>query len=310
MVNTRTKYLGLTASGIFAALLISCASDGNNDGAETQNVGQQPATPTSTASMSELQNTDALLRAAQGSRGAARTGAKSCFDSLDACTGDGGAMSQACIDQLKGCLPKAPPAPIGCPDIPEPTSDQIAAADDLVGQADDLVGQVGDLIGDVQTAVDDVINDILDGGIVLPTPPDGGFPFPTGGGGGRGPGGHNKGRGDGGAPHFGDGGVPQFPAFPPIDGDASIGGGEICGVPLPTVPVGALAACAETAAKDLKAGTDPIAVATAAFECIEAPFADDIAALCGEATTACGQPDAPPNICGHVSEVCTALTSP
>jgi hypothetical protein len=307
MVNTRTKYLGLGASGLCAALLISCASEGNDDGAETQNVGQ--LAPTSTASMSELQNTDALLRAAQGSAGAARTGARGCFDSLDACSGDGGTMSQACIDQLKGCLPKAPPAPIGCSDIPEPTPDQIAAADDLVGQADDLVGQVGDLIGDVQTAVDDVINELLDGGIALPTRPDGGFPFPTGaGGGGRGPGGHNKGTGGRGG--FGDGGVPQFPGFPPIDGDASIGGGEICGVPLPTVPVGALASCAETAAKDLQAGADPIEVATAALECIEAPFADDIAALCTDATALCGQADAPPNICGHVKEACAALTSP
>jgi hypothetical protein len=81
--------------------------------------------------------------------------------------------------------------------------------------------------------------------------------------------------GDGGVSHTRDGGAPPFPAFPPIDGDASIGGGEICGVPLPVVPIGALAACADKAAKDLAAGTDPISVATDALGCIEEPFADD-----------------------------------
>lgn len=312
MLNSRTKHLGLAASGALAALLISCASDGNGDGAESQNVGEQPAS-TGSGSMSELQNKDALLRAAQGSAGAARAGAMSCFDSLDACAGDGGAIDQACIDQLTGCLPKAPPAPIGCPTIPEPTPEQIAALDDAVGRADDLVGDVADFVGEVQDAVDDIVGELLDGGIAFPAPPDGGFQFPPSGGGRR-PGDKQGGGraglfGDGGVPSFGDGGV-SLPPLPPIDGDASIGGGEICGVPLPTVPVGALAGCAEQAAEDLQAGTDPISVAGAALECIEAPFADDIAQLCGDATALCGEPDAPPNLCAHVKEACTALTSP
>jgi hypothetical protein len=305
MLKTRTKYLGVGASAAFAALLISCASDGNDDGAGSQNVGREPVAPT--GSMSELENTDVLLRAAQGSAGAARADAKACFDGLGACAGDGGAPDPACIEKLKGCLPKAPRAPIGCPPIPEPTADDIAAVDDAVGQLDDLTGQVVDFVDDVTMAVDDIVGQILDGGIALP---DGGFPFPPSGGG-RGPGGHNRGNGgfggDGGAPRSRDGGAPPFP---PIDGDASIGGGEICGVPLPVVPIGALAACADQAAKDLAAGTDPISVATTALGCIEEPFADDIAQLCSDATAMCGQPDAPPNICGHVKEACTLLTSP
>jgi hypothetical protein len=317
MLNTRNRYLGLAASSAFAALLISCASDGKDDGAESQNVGQQPVAPTGTGSMSELENTDALLRAAQGSAGAARAGAMSCFNGFGTCKGDGGAIDQACIDQLKGCLPKAPPTPMGCPPLPEPTGEQIAAADDAVGAVDDLAGDVIDFVGEVGDAVDEAVATILDGGIAFPTFPDGGFPLPPSGGGRPG---HDKsggGRGfggDGGVGGFpglpGDGGAPQFPTFPPIDGDASIGGGEVCGVPLPTVPIGALKACAEAAAAGLQSGTDLIEVATAAIGCIEAPFQDDIAQLCGDATTLCGQPDAPPNICAHVSEVCTALTSP
>jgi hypothetical protein len=313
MLKTRTKFLGLGA-GAFAALLMSCATDSNDDGAGSQNVGRTPVTPSGAGSMTELENTDVLLRAAQGSAGAARSDAKACFDGLAACAADGGAPDPACIEKLKGCLPKAPRAPIGCPTFPEPTADDIAAVDDAVGQIDDLTGQVVDFVDDVTMAVDDVVGQILDGGIAFP---DGGFPFPPSGGG-RGPGGgHNKdngGRGgffgDGGVPHSRDGGAPTSPTFPPLDGDASIGGGEICGVPLPVVPIGALAGCADKAAKDLAAGTDPISVATDALGCIEAPFADDIAQLCSDATAMCGQADAPPNICGHVKEACTLLTSP
>jgi hypothetical protein len=297
MLNIQNRHFGLVAGSTFAALLISCASDGSND-----NAGQQSsAQPTGTVANGELANKEAQLRAARDSVGAAKTGAKSCFDGFGACVADSGVIDQACLDQLTGCLPVAPPAPTGCPKLPEPTPEQVTAVDDAVGQADDLVGEVIDFAGEVEDAigpaiedlagqVDEVVGAILDGGI--PLPPSGGAP--------RGPGGagHNKGRGDAGA------------ALPPIAPDLTIGGGELCGVPLPQVPVGALKACADQAAEGLKAGTDLIAVATSALSCIEAPFQDDIAQLCGEASSMCGQPGAPANICAHVIEVCAELTAP
>lgn len=339
MNNAKTKYWVATTTAL-ASLLISCASDSSHDGAGQQSGTQQAgsgASSTPASSDGDVASTEALLRAAHASAGAAKSDAKSCFDKLDACKGDGGvgAIDHACLDQLKGCLPKAPPAPIGCPKIPDLTPEEIKEIDDAVGKADDLVD---DAINFATGAIDA----LLDGGIALP---DGGFSFPipgngggfpvgTGGQGGR-PGTptHNKDRGPGvgvGIGFPGDAGVPsgwqappaprgdagvavkphgdaQVPGFPNIDPDASIGGGELCGVPLPTIPVGALKACAEQAASDLQGGTDPIAVATSAFSCIEAPFQDDISKLCGEAKTECAKPNAPPNICGNVNDLCSAL---
>jgi len=316
MLKIQNRYLGI-AGGAFAALLFSCATDGGSDSAEEQAPQQTPSSSTPTSS--ELANKEAELRAARESAGAAQSGVKSCFDSLGACMGDGGAPDQACLDKLKGCLPVAPPAPIGCPKLPEPTADDIAAVDDAVGTADDLAGEVVDFAGEVEEAVgpviddlagqvEDAVNQILDGGIPLPPAP-GAWP--------PGNGGHNKSGGargfgalpDGGAsvPHFpGDGGV----GFPQIPADASIGGGELCGVPLPTVPVGALKACADKAAEDLKAGGDLFAIAETALSCVAKPFEEDIAKLCGDATSMCAQPDAPPNICAQVNEICSELTGP
>jgi hypothetical protein len=315
------------ATTALASLLISCASDSHDNAGQGSTEPQSGAASTSPTSGSDLASTQAQLRAAHASAGAAKSDAKSCFDKLGACKGDGGAIDQACLDQLQGCLPKAPPAPIGCPKIPDLTPEQVTQIDDAVGKADDLVG---DAIDFASGAIDAV----LDGGIAFP---DGGFPFPipvgSGGQGGRGgqPATHTKGRDPVGPGMIGDAGVPeapqwpsfpqadagaptkphgdaQIPTLPPIDPDASIGGGELCGVPLPVVPIGALKACADKAAADLKAGQDPIAVATDALTCIEAPFQDDIAKLCGDAKTECAKPGAPPNICGDVSDICSALS--
>jgi hypothetical protein len=240
--------------------------------------------------------------------------------------GDGGAASQACVDQLTGCLPTKPPAPIGCPKIPDLTPEEIKQIDDAVGKVDDIASDAIDFAGGL-------IGSLLDGGIALPLP-DGGFPFPTGngngarggqtGGGGlisggqgagaqTGAGARNKDRGRPDAGALSDAGVPahapdaHVPSWPALDPDASIGGGDLCGVTLPEVPIGALKACADKAAADLKSGQDPLTVAGAALSCIEAPFQDDIAKLCAEAKTECAKPSAPPNICGGVSDLCSAL---
>jgi hypothetical protein len=311
MLKIQSRYLKIAAGGVFAAGLIGCASEGDKD-----NVGPQTSAPqtseTATAMGSVLANKEAELRAARGSAGAARDGVKSCFDSLGACAGDGGAPDQACLDQLKGCLPVAPPAPIGCPTLPEPTAEQIAAADDAVGAADDLaedvINTVGPVIDDLATQVDEVIAAILDGGIPLPPPPSGG----------PGRGDRDKGTGRGGLADAGGGFGGGFPPFtndggvglPPIPADASIGGGELCGVPLPVIPIGELKACGDAAAAELAAGGDVFAVAESALTCVATPFAEDIAALCGDATSTCAQPDAPPNICAHIKEICSELTGP
>ena len=317
-MKNQSKYLGMAPVGVFAALLLSCASDGNNDNTGAQNAGQQPGSATSADS--ELASKEAQLRAARESAGAAKAGAKGCFDAAHACVADGGVIDQACLDKLTACLPVAPPGPIGCPKLPEPTAEQIAAVDDAVGKADDLVGQAADFAGQVEDAVGPAIDDlaghveavvgaVLDGGIPLPPLTGGSHP-------GASPS-HNKNGGGAG----GDAGVRDtFPPFggdagprgtlPVIAPDASIGGGELCGIPLPKVPVGALKACADTAAAALKGGADLITVAESALACIEKPFEADIAQVCGEATSLCSQAGSPPNICAHVSEICAELTAP
>lgn len=321
-MNKTTNKYWVVATTALASLFISCASDSSGDKSSQENGDPRPAASGSSSfSDSDVASTEAQLRAARASAGAAKSDAKSCFEKLSTCKGDAGTIDQACLDQLQGCLPKGPPAPVDCPKIPDLTPEQVTAIDDAVGQADDLAGDAIDFAGGI-------IDALLDGGISFP---DGGIPFPVGNGGqgGGSQGGQggrpnmNKGRGDAGlptvpqAPSFphGDAGVAtrphadaQVPGFPAIDPDASIGGGELCGVPLPVVPIGALKACADKAAADLKGGQDPVAVATSALSCIEAPFHDDIAKLCGEAKTECAKAGAPPNICGNVNDICSALS--
>ncbi len=305
MIQTKTK-IGAVATSAFAVLLISCASD-DRDSSE-QSVVPQP-TPTATGSASggsDVANTEALLLAARASAGAAKSDAKSCFDKVQACKGDAGMIDQACLDMLQGCFPKAAPKPIDCKDITDLTPEQIDEIDEAVGVAD---GLIDDAIDFATGAIDA----LLDSGLVLP---DGGIPFPVGQGGAQGgrPG-SRKDRGDAGVPSGsrgpsssrGDAGVPVKPTRPIIDADASIPGGELCGVPLPAIPVGALAACADKAASALKSGGDLVAIATDAFTCIEAPFKDDIAKLCAEGKAECGKAGAPPNICANVTEICGAL---
>ena len=180
----KAHWLPKLAAGSIAAFGLT-EPDSGSDSAEQQAPQQTPSSSAPTSS--ELANKEAELRAARESAGAARTGVRSCFDSLGTCMGDGGAPDQACLDKLKGCLPVAPPAPIGCPKLPEPTADDIAAVDDAVGAADDLAGEVLDFAGEVEEAVgpviddlagqvEDAVNQILDGGIPLPPAPGAGTP--------------------------------------------------------------------------------------------------------------------------------------
>lgn len=320
MIQTKTK-IGAVASSAFVVLLISCASDDRNS--SEQSVVSQPTATTATGSVrdqSALANTEALLLAARASAGAARSDAKSCFDRVQACKGDAGTIDQSCLDMLQGCMPKAAPKPIDCEAISDLTPEQIGEIDQVVGVADDLIDDAIDF-------ATGAIDALLDGGLALP---DGGFPFPVGPGGGQaGRSGSRKDRGQGGA-DFGDAGWPvgsrapsssradagavarptrdaQVPSFPTIDPDAAIPGGELCGVALPAIPVGALAACADKAAAGLRSGGDLLAIANDAFTCIEAPFKDDIAKLCAEGKAECGKAGAPPNICANVTEICGAL---
>ena len=304
MIQTKTK-IGAVATGVFAALLISCASD-DRDTPEQSVVPSTSAPTTGNASTGiDVADTEALLLAARASAGAAKNDAKSCFDKVQACKGDAGAVDQACLDMLQGCMPKAAPKPIDCKDLSELTPEQIKEIDDAVGVAD---GLIDDAIDFATGAIDA----LLDSGLVLP---DGGIVFPVGHGGGQGGRPGRKGRDDAGVPtgprgpssSRGDAGVPAKPTRPTLDPDASIPGAEICGVALPAIPVGALAACADKAASALKSGGDLVAIATDAFTCIEAPFKDDIAKLCTEGKAECAKAGAPPNICANVTEICGAL---
>lgn len=82
----------LIASGTLSLLLTGCGEDASSD------------------ADGDLVTIEAELNAARGSRGAASTEARACFEAYRSCT----ASADECRAQLKACLPERAPAPEGC----------------------------------------------------------------------------------------------------------------------------------------------------------------------------------------------------
>lgn len=264
------KMLSIVAGSV-VALFYACADDG------------------ASSSSDELLSTEDSIAALHASGAEAQAAAKACFDTFKTCEESAAGGSTTCRDQLKACLPDAPPVPQGCGGDHGERGDGGAKSDAGVAPA----------------------------------------PAPTGdaGRGPRAGGDDGRGRGgDGGASRSGDGGVshagPQGPGqgfggqFGGQSGAGGFGGfgpgrggehGGICGGF--DFPRGALGVCRDDAERSMGRGMGCDGARAQHQSCMSHSFDDALGKLCKKANELCAKQGAPADVCGRITSACVGVGS-
>jgi hypothetical protein len=258
--RTSNKMLRIVAGSV-VALFYACADDG------------------ASSSNDELLGTEDSIAALRASGAEAQTAAKACFDSFQSCEESATAGDTTCRDQLKDCLPDAPPVPQACGGAHGGRGDGGVNSDAGVSPTPPVTGDAGR----GSRGGDDSRGRGGDGGLRTS---DGGVS-------------HGGAQGPGFGGGFGAGGFGGF------GGQAGGGHGGICGGF--DFPRGALGGCRDEAASSMGHGMGCDRARSQHQSCMTHSFDDALGKLCKRASQLCAQQGAPADVCSRITGACEGV---